>query len=179
MFPAVELSVWAGCYAGGTWAVSGVSGKSLTQGYLWQTQGPPAVLAMFLHFLCSWRMCLMLWQQTSWLCTASLNNCSCLVYHWDWRCLQASALVTNQKCSLHIPYCCLTECIRGPDGEWMYGLHMDQEFLSSKQEKSDADKQREMWGLDEANPWMWPQHVWSVLQCKTARSTLGGSFHSL
>ena len=53
MFPAVELSVWAGCYAGGTWAVSGVSGKSLTQGYLWQTQGPPAVLAMFLHFLCS------------------------------------------------------------------------------------------------------------------------------
>ncbi|KAA6426873.1 MAG: hypothetical protein FRX49_03198 [Trebouxia sp. A1-2] len=64
----------------------------------------------------------------------------------------ASALVTNQKCSLHIPYCCLTECIRGPDGEWMYGLHMDQEFLSSKQEKSDADKQREMWGLDEANP---------------------------
>ncbi|DBA95172.1 TPA: hypothetical protein ACH3X1_015723 [Trebouxia sp. C0004] len=63
----------------------------------------------------------------------------------------ASALVTNQKCSLHIPYCCLTECIRGPNGEWTYGLHMDQEFLSSKQEKSDADKQREMWGLDEAN----------------------------
>jgi hypothetical protein len=28
---------------------------------------------------------------------------------------------------------------------------MDQEFLSNKQEKSDADKQREMWGLDEAN----------------------------
>ncbi len=28
---------------------------------------------------------------------------------------------------------------------------MDQEFLSNKQEKSDADKQREMWGLDEVN----------------------------
>ena len=64
------------------------------------------------------------------------------------RFLQATALVTKQKCSLHIPYCCLTECIRDCDGEWTYGLHMDQEFLSNKQEKSDADKQREMWGLD-------------------------------
>ena len=62
--------------------------------------------------------------------------------------LQATALVTNQKCSLHIPYCCLTECIRECDGEWTYGLHMDQEFLTNKQEKSDADKQREMWGAD-------------------------------
>lgn len=25
---------------------------------------------------------------------------------------------------------------------------MDQEFLTNKQEKSDADKQREMWGAD-------------------------------
>ncbi|KAL3132092.1 hypothetical protein ABBQ32_008702 [Trebouxia sp. C0010 RCD-2024] len=58
----------------------------------------------------------------------------------------ATALVTKQKCSLHIPYCCLTECIRDGEGEWSYGLHMDQEFLSNKQEKSDADKQREMWG---------------------------------
>jgi len=49
MLPAAEVSVWAGLCAGGTWAVSGVSGKSLTQCYLlWHTQGPPAVLAMSL-----------------------------------------------------------------------------------------------------------------------------------
>ena len=29
MSPAAEVSVWAGWCAGGTWAVSGVSGKSL------------------------------------------------------------------------------------------------------------------------------------------------------
>ena len=65
--------------------------------------------------------------------------------------LQATALVTNEKCSLHIPYCCLTECIRDGQGGWRYGLHMDQEFLSRKQEKSDADKQRELWGLTSDN----------------------------
>jgi hypothetical protein len=102
-----------------------------------------------------------------------VNDCSCLECHWGWRCLQASALVTNQKCSLHIPYCCLTECIRGPKGEWTYGLHMDQEFLSNKQEKSDADKQREMWGLDEANSWMWPHYVYSVMQCKKRKVNFG------
>lgn len=63
--------------------------------------------------------------------------------------LQATALVTKEKCSLHIPYCCLTECKRDGNGDWTYGLHMDQEFLSRKQEKSDADKQRELWGLDD------------------------------
>ena len=74
-----------------------------------------------------------------------------VIQHCDLFLVQATALVTNEKCSLHIPYCCLTECIRGADGEWTYGLHMDQDFLSNKQEKSDADKQREMWGMTESS----------------------------
>jgi broad specificity phosphatase PhoE len=57
----------------------------------------------------------------------------------------AVALVPDQPCELHIPYCCLTECVRRPDGRWAYGVHMQHDFLSIKQEKTEADKQRELW----------------------------------
>lgn len=78
-------------------------------------------------------------------CVFSLKPYACVFY------IQATALITKEKCSLHIPYCCLTECKRDSNGDWSYGLHMNQDFLSIQQEKSDADKQRELWGLDEQN----------------------------
>ena len=61
--------------------------------------------------------------------------------------LQATALVTDEPCSVHIPYCCLTECIRVPGGseKWRYGAHMEHSFLSVPQEKTEADRQRELW----------------------------------
>lgn len=59
----------------------------------------------------------------------------------------ATALVTDEPCSVHIPYCCLTECIRVPGGseKWRYGAHMEHSFLSVPQEKTEADRQRELW----------------------------------
>ncbi|KAK9819604.1 hypothetical protein WJX72_000173 [[Myrmecia] bisecta] len=60
----------------------------------------------------------------------------------------ARAYVTNQPCSLHIPYCALTECIRSPGGkEWRYGVHMQHDFLSVQQPKTEADIQRASWGM--------------------------------
>ena len=81
---------------------------------------------------------------------------SCLCYSAPWHAqhshcslllLQATALVTDEPCSVHIPYCCLTECIRVPGGseKWRYGVHMEHSFLSVPQEKTEADRQRELW----------------------------------
>ena len=71
---------------------------------------------------------------------AQHSHCSLLL-------LQATALVTDEPCSVHIPYCCLTECIRVPGGseKWRYGVHMEHSFLSVPQEKTEADRQRELW----------------------------------
>ena len=83
-------------------------------------------------------------------------SCCCQSWLVSWRAhhshcflllLQATALVTDEPCSVHIPYCCLTECIRVPggSGKWRYGVHMEHSFLSVPQEKTEADRQRELW----------------------------------
>ncbi|KAK9863761.1 hypothetical protein WJX84_000138 [Apatococcus fuscideae] len=44
----------------------------------------------------------------------------------------ATALVTSEGMSFSMPYCCLTECIRGGQGSsshWQYGCKLDASFL--------------------------------------------------
>ena len=64
--------------------------------------------------------------------------------------VQATSLVTAQKCSAQIPYCCLTECIAPVSGKgsWSYGVLMQTNFLTHAQDQESADAQRQQWGLD-------------------------------
>ena len=78
-------------------------------------------------------------------CSVSSKTDSCV-------CMQATSLVDprKEKCSTHIPYCCLTECIAPSNGQgsWSYGVLMQSDFLTQKQDAASAEQQRIAWGLD-------------------------------
>lgn len=65
--------------------------------------------------------------------------------------VQAAALVKNKEVgSRNIPYCCLTECIREDQRQWRwhFGVLLQQDFLTHAESAEEAQRQRQLWGLE-------------------------------
>lgn len=63
----------------------------------------------------------------------------------------AAALVKNKEVgSRNIPYCCLTECIREDQRQWRwhFGVLLQQDFLTHAESAEEAQRQRQLWGLE-------------------------------